>query len=217
MVVKTFWHDPYQTQLETRIRAIDGDIVSVDETIFFAFSGGQESDHGSIAGRTVISAEKSGLEIYYTLSSTDGLKAGDQVLMEINWARRYHLMRLHFAAELVLELIYKAYPEVHKSGAHIAEDKARIDFEWQGNIADVFSALQAELDDIIGADQSILCDFSDPANERRFWKIEGFSEVPCGGTHVRSTAEIGSVRLKRKNPGKGKERIEIYLGASASV
>jgi len=44
-------------------------------------------------------------------------------------------------------------------------------------------------------------------NERRFWKIDGFSKVPCGGTHVRSTGKVGKVRLKRVNTGKKNERI----------
>ena len=42
-------------------------------------------------------------------------------------------------------------------------------------------------------------------------RIEGFSRVSCGGTHVKSTAEVGHITLKRVNVGKGKERIEIYL------
>ena len=44
-----------------------------------------------------------------------------------------------------------------------------------------------------------------------FWEIDGFSKVPCGGTHVKSTAEVGFVSLKRVNIGGGKERVEIKL------
>jgi hypothetical protein len=54
--------------------------------------------------------------------------------------------------------------------------------------------------------------FSDEANERRYWKIKEFSQVPCGGTHIKRTSEMGVIRLKRVNPGKGKERIEIFVG-----
>ncbi len=211
MVEKQFWNDPYQRELETRIASIDGTTITVAETIFFAFSGGQESDYGTIAGRNVVGAEKKGFEIFYTLENTDGLAPGDSVHMAIDWARRYQLMRLHFAAELVLELIYKAYPETTKSGAHIAQDKARIDFAWEGNITETFPLIQRQIETIINDNRTILCDFSDRAQERRYWKIQGFSEVPCGGTHVRATGEIGPVRLKRRNPGKGQERIEIYL------
>lgn len=49
------------------------------------------------------------------------------------------------------------------------------------------------------------------SNERRYWKINEFAAVPCGGTHIKRTGEIGQIKLKRVNPGKGKERIEIYL------
>jgi len=50
----------------------------------------------------------------------------------------------------------------------------------------------------------------DEPNERRYWEIEGYARVPRGGTHVRSTSEIGPIRLKRDNIGKGKERVQIY-------
>ena len=62
---------------------------------------------------------------------------------------------------------------------------------------------------IIAEDLEITTGFEDAATERRYWEIAGFSRVPCGGTHVRRTGEIGGVRLKRNNIGKGKERIEI--------
>ena len=45
-VAKTFWDDPYLTELEAKVTSVDGDFVTVDRTIAYAFSGGQESDHG---------------------------------------------------------------------------------------------------------------------------------------------------------------------------
>ncbi len=211
MVEKVFWKDPYLSELDTRIASVAGDRVTLEETIFFAFSGGQESDVGTIQGRPVLQAEKQGLEIVYTLDTAAGLSPGDPVRIAIDGHRRYRLMRLHFAAELVLELIYKSHPGTEKTGAHIAADKARIDFEWVGNISTLFPDLQQQLERIIGEDLPIQCRFTDPQTQRRCWKIDGFAEVPCGGTHVRSTAEIGRIELKRKNPGKGRERIEIFV------
>ncbi len=178
---------------------------------FFAFSGGQESDQGLFNDRPVVNARKEEGEIYYQLEPDHGLAIGDHVMMKIDWARRFRLMRLHFAAELVLELAYRDLPGVHKIGAHISEEKARIDFEWSESIAPELPNFERDVREIVFSDRQINCDFSDQDNEHRFWKIDGFSEVPCGGTHVRSTREVGAVSLKRKNPGKGKERIEIYL------
>ncbi len=74
--------------------------------------------------------------------------------------------------------------------------------------------IQARVDDrfleSIGFQKGIMT-LVDEAAQRRFWKIDGFAEVPCGGTHVKSTVEVGYVSLKRKNIGGGKERIEITL------
>jgi Ser-tRNA(Ala) deacylase AlaX len=110
MTVKTFWVDPYQTSLVTRVATVAGADITLDATIFFAFSGGQESDHGTIGGHPVLTAQKLGQDLVYTLAGGHGLAVGQQVRVEIDWARRYQLMRLHFAAELVLELFGRLLP-----------------------------------------------------------------------------------------------------------
>ena len=211
MTKKVFWENPYLTELDTHIQTVNGNQVTVKETIFYAFSGGQESDHGTIGGYPVQEAKKDGKEIFYTLEQNHGLKVGAPVKITIDWERRYRLMRLHFAAEVVLELVCQQFPEVIKVGAHIAQEKSRIDFAWDKNILPFIPALQQDAQSIIDSNQTIISAFSDEANERRYWKINEFSQVPCGGTHIKRTAEMGTIRLKRVNPGKGKERIEIYL------
>lgn len=211
MTAKIFWEDPYLTELDTRIASVRDNDVTVEQTIFYAFSGGQESDAGTIGNRHVLQARKAGKEIIYTLEDGHGMRPGDPVTIKIDWDRRYRLMRLHFAAEIVLESIYQRYGSAEKIGAHIAEDKARIDFAWDGNIAKLLPELEAEALAIIASDQDIISAFSDEDNERRYWKIREFSQVPCGGTHLKKTGEIGAIALKRKNIGKGKERIEIHL------
>jgi len=211
MTKKTFWSAPYQSTLDTTVNSVSGAEITLAETIFFAFSGGQESDHGTIAGLRVLAAEKRGLEIVYTLPDEHGLHLGQAVRVEIDWARRFRLMRLHFAAELVLELFYRKLAGVDKLGAHIAADKARIDFALPESIAPMLPGIEAEANAIISADREIRTGFDDEANERRFWAIDGFSKVACGGTHVRRTGEIGPIRLKRNNRGRGIERVEIFL------
>lgn len=211
MTRKLFWDDPYRTTLDTLVTAVEGDHIRTAETIFYAFSGGQESDSGTIGGRTVLDASKDGFDIVYRLPEAHGLRVGDPVRMAIDWERRYRLMRLHFAAELVLELTYRAVPGILKIGAHIAADKARLDFEWGQNISILFPQVSAQAADLIRADHLIRSAFTDEANQRRCWAIEGFAQVACGGTHLRRTGEVGAIALKRKNVGKGKERIEITL------
>lgn len=211
MSQKVFWSDPYRTSHETVITSVNGSDITLESTIFFAFSGGQESDQGTIQGIPVISARKDGLEIVYTLPKEHGLSVRQKVGIEIDWARRYRLMRLHFAAELILELFYKELEGVDKVGAHIAQNKARIDFGWSQSISPLLPKFAEVVNRIINSDLEIRTGFDDVANERRYWEIEGLTRVPCGGTHVRRTGEIGPIRLKRDNIGKGKERVEIYL------
>ena len=212
MVAKLFWQDPYRTTLDTRIAAVEGDVVRLEETIFYAFSGGQESDAGTIAERTVLEARKEGSDILYRLEPGHGLKAGDPATIAIDGARRAKLMRLHLAAEIILELAYQNLPGIQKIGAHIAEDKARIDFEWPENVAKLFPMFAEKAAALIAADYPIVSAFSDEVNQRRYWEIAGFARVPCGGTHLKRTGEIGAIVLKRVNIGKGKERIEIRVG-----
>ena len=217
MTKKIFWDDPYLTQLETYVTSVQGDEITVEQTIFFAFSGGQESDHGTIGNSRVLQARTENREIVYTLEQGHGLKRGDPVSLQIDWGRRYQLMRLHFAAEIVLELTYRNLESIKKIGAHIAQDKARIDFEWGGNISNVLTVIQKEALSIIEANQEIISAFSNEETEERYWEILGFARVPCGGTHLKRTGEIGEIELKRKNPGKGKERIEIYVSEHSTL
>lgn len=207
---KVFWDDPYQQTLTTQVVEVNGCEVLFSDTIAFSFSGGQESDKAFINGLEVIGSRMEGNLIYYTLPEGHDLEPNDNVEMTIDWPRRHNLMRLHFAAELILEIVTRKYG-FEKVGAHISESKARIDFISDNNISSIFEEVLAEYNEIINSDKPIEKGFTDVETQRRYWKIDGFAQVPCGGTHVKSTAEIGYVTLKRSHPGKSIERIEIRL------
>jgi alanyl-tRNA synthetase len=213
MTKKLFWEDPYLTDLETVVESVAGNAVALRETIFYAFSGGQESDTGTVGGYEVLEARKSGLDIQYLLPEGHELKPGDSVQVRIDWDRRYRLMRLHFAAELVLELVYRELGNVEKIGAHIAPDKARIDFHWPKNISSLVPKLFSQARALIDQGLKIISAYSDESNQRRYWEVPGFARVACGGTHLKRTGEVGEIVLRRKNIGKAKERIEIYAAA----
>lgn len=210
-VRKVFWENPYMTEVEAKVMSVDGNVVTLDQTIAFAFSGGQQSDSGTIDGFEIMEARKYGKEIFYTLEQNHDLKQNQNVIVKIDWAKRYKIMRLHFIAELVLELVYQNYNYPEKIGANITSEKARVDFFWKGNISEIFPELITKINNIIDSNLDIVSAFEDEENERRYWLIEGFAKVCCGGTHLKKTGEIGSISLKRNNLGGGKERIEIYL------
>lgn len=226
---KIFWENPYQSKLSTTVVEVNGAEVLFAETIAYSFSGGQESDSATVNGIPVLSSRMSGTNIYYTLPENHGLAVNDKINMEIDWERRNRLMRLHFACELILVIINRIFsrkgiadelmPEdidnlgVVKTGAHIAEDKARIDFKLNENIANLFPQILSEYNRVIDANFPIVTGFFDEVTQHRYWRIESLATVPCGGTHVKSTAEVGFVDLKRECRGKGIERIKITLKA----
>ncbi len=207
---KIFWDNPYQTKLDTKAIQIDNDSVLFDATIAYSFAGGQESDKAWVNDIPILNSIRAGNLIYYTLPSGHGLKPGECVTMNIDWPRRYKLMRLHFAAELILEIVTQKYG-LPKIGAHISENKSRIDFTSEQNVSIYFPEILEMYNQIIIQDLPIEKGYSDIVNQRRFWKIPGFAQVPCGGTHVDTTKEVGLIALRREKPGKGVERIEIRL------
>ncbi len=207
---KVFWDNPYQTTLTTTVTSVDGNTMLFDATIAYSFAGGQKSDKAWVNGIPILDSKMDGKLIYYMLPEGHGLSVGDEVTMTIDWPRRHKLMRLHFAAELILEIVTQKF-HYEKVGAHIAETKSRIDFLAPESISPKLPEILVEYNEIIKSDREIQKGYSDLENQRRYWKIDGFAQVPCGGTHVKSTAEVGFVTLKREHPGKGIERIEIRL------
>ena len=210
-VKKVFWEDPYQTQLVTTVTSVVDNVITLKETIAYAFSGGQQSDVGTINNFAILEAKKVGKQIFYTIEENHHLNVGDTVVLKIDWAKRYKIMRLHFAAEIILELVNQNFNQPQKIGANITSEKARIDFIWENNISEIFPFLEQKAKELIAADLPIISAFSNEADEVRYWGIEGFGKVPCGGTHIRRTSEIGALKLKRSRQGHNKERIEIYL------
>ena len=208
---KVFWDDPYLPHLETTVADVDGDNVALTETIFFAFAGGQERDHGTIGGLEVLDARWDGPDIVYRLPHKHGLRAGDEVAVVIDHQRRNRLLRLHMATEIVLELLTQAHPHLVKIGAHISVDKGRIDFATEYPLSDWLVDVAATANKMIETDIAIERDFLDGSDTRRYWRISGFAQVPCGGTLPERTSEIGPIELRRANPGKSKERVEIRL------
>jgi len=208
---KVFWEDPYLTELSTIVTGVNGDVVTLRDTIAYAFSGGQQSDDGTINGFRILKAQKAGKEIEYTIEAGHNLTKDSPVLLKIDWEKRYKIMKLHFAAEIILELVNQHFGNPEKTGANITSEKARIDFNWENNISEMFPLLEAKSKELIEADKPIESAFSNDAEQIRYWKIEGFGQVPCGGTHIKSTGEIGQLRLRRERQGKSRERIEIYL------
>ncbi len=207
---RLFWEDPYKDKCEANVVKIDNNEIVLDQTVFYAFSGGQASDVGTINDIPIIEARKAGEDIVYVLESPPEFNEGEKVNIIIDWDNRYRLMKLHAASHIVYFIFQEKTGIKKLIGSNVTKDKGRLDYEHPESISELLPEIESKANEVFTQDAEIKVypDEADPG--KRWWECMGW-KVPCGGTHVNNTNEIGNIRLKRKNIGSGKERIEIYL------
>ena len=206
---KLFWEDPYLFENDAVVTKVDGDAVYLDQSVFFAFSGGQASDKGTINDIKIIEAIKESDEIRYVLE-TNTLKTGDRVSVVIDKERRLKLMRLHSAAHIVHYILYPNLNNADIIGSNVSIDKARLDYAFPEPISKFLPEVQEKVNEFIEERHEIVCRDDEQEPGKRHWLCSDW-DMLCGGTHVKNTSEIGKLKLKRKNIGAGKERVEITL------
>jgi Ser-tRNA(Ala) deacylase AlaX len=212
--LKLFWKDPYLKECEATVISIDENEITLDRTIFYAFSGGQSSDSGFIGEIPVKEAIVRGEDIIYVLEEEPNFKVGDKVIVRIDWDKRYKIMKLHSAAHVIFFIFEEKTKAKKIIGSNVNEEKSRLDYLYEENISEFLPEVEKEAnEEIFSNDMKVKTYFDKENPEKRWWELpkKGW-KCPCGGTHVKNMNEIKTIRLKRKNIGKGKERIEIYLG-----
>jgi len=210
MTKRLFWEDPYMKECEAKVVSVNGDEVKLDQTNFYAFSGGQQSDSGTINGINVLEARKDGNDIIYKLEKTPEFKEGDSVKVSIEWDKRYKIMKLHSAAHIAWFFFGKKTGLMKIIGSNVTVDKSRVDYDYPESISEMLPEIEEQSNKFIeeGHEVKAYDDAEKPG--RRIWKSSEFKTF-CGGTHVKNTSEIGKIKIKRKNLGSGKERMEITL------
>ena len=221
-----FREDPYLASCEATVVAVRGDAVELDRTVFYPLGGGQAGDTGRLGPWRVIDTRKgsSGDCVLHVLEPGATPEPGMKLQIEIDWQRRHRLMRLHTALHL-LGAVVKA----PVTGGRIAEDKAHLDFDIEmeklvkdeievrlneftkiGHGTVSYWITDAELD----ARPELVKTMSvaPPRGEGRvrLLEIPGVDLQACGGTHVRNTAEIGSLAVARiRSEGRRNRRVTL--------
>jgi len=231
-----YLRDAYLPEFDAAVVDVDaeGRRVALDRTAFYATGGGQPHDTGELAGSPVTDVRKGeGDLVWHTLGGDAPVpQAGEAVHGTVDWARRHALMRTHTALHVLCGVIWNEWGKA-VTGGNMEPLSARMDFEFnplpEGFGARVEELVNAEL----AADRPIEVSFRSPddpalvAGELVRTKVslvpEGVSEVRIvdivgldtqadGGTHVRSTGEVGRVRVvKTENKGKGNKRVRIAV------
>jgi len=230
-----FREDSYLKECGATVVAItpQGGIV-LDRTVFYAASGGQPADHGTlttrsgeaipIANAVYTDGAKSEIAHLPAYPAAVRIAIGESVHALINWDQRYRLMRMHTALHLLSAVL--PYPV---TGGSVGESDGRLDFDIPEAGLDK-DAISAEIARMIAADAEVharwITDAELAANPGliktmavkppigtgrvRLIEIIGYDLQPCGGTHVRSTLEIGAIKATQvEKKGKQNRRVRI--------
>lgn len=229
-----FRSDPYARTCEARIVAVLPGRVRLDRTVFYPTGGGQPGDRGRLTASgdqawAIAEALKAddGSWIDHRLDDAEAvLEPGTEVEAAIDWPRRHAHMRMHSALHLLCAAVAQAV-----TGGQIGEAKSRLDFDVGEAKLDK-EGIEARIRAWIAEDRPILQHWIEaeeldrrpelvrtmsvrpPATNGlvRLVEIEGVDLQACGGTHVRSTAEIGAVRIgKIENKGRQNRRVNLLL------
>ena len=234
MTEKVFYQDSYQKTLNSEVVDVLDNGVVLAATIFYPLGGGQPGDTGrlTINGRdyrvvdTRFAPDRVNIVHFLEDDDLGAIHAGDPVDMEIDWERRHHLMRMHTSMHLVCALI-----SAQATGGAVGETESRLDFDLQGEVVDK-EKLTAELNALVAKAIPVsIGAITDEELDRnpglvrtmsvqpprghgtiRTITIEDTDYQPCGGTHVRNTAEIGELLVTGlKNKGRQNKRISLAL------
>ncbi len=233
-----FRDDSYLQSCEAHVVGFtDKGGIVLDRTVFYATSGGQPGDNGwlktaagiSIPIATAVYTDKAKSEIAHVPAegaNISSLKVGDAVTAAIDWEKRYARMRMHTALHLLSAVL--PYPV---TGGSVGDGDGRLDFDIPEGGLDK-DAITAELNKMIASNAAVTSRWIDDAEleanpelvktmsvappkgtgKVRLIEIEGLDLQPCGGTHVRSTAEIGEVAVTGiEKKGKQNRRVRLAL------
>lgn len=247
--IRLFKEDVYKKEASAKVTSVaerDGKtIVTLDRTIFFPTGGGQTCDLGTIAGIPVVDVYEYEDEIYHqlegggTAAAHPALATGDEVALELDWARRFDNMQRHCGEHILTGIFYREWGGTNR-GFHMGDDYMTIDIALEGEArVDTLTwemCLEAErlTNEVITADLPMITrhfdTFEEAAKEpmRKKLTVErditlvgiGKPEydwgcVACCGTHPATTGQVGLVKIFKLEHNKGMYRIYFEAGRRA--
>jgi misacylated tRNA(Ala) deacylase len=234
---RLYLQDDHCCETDAVVIAVRGDEVACDRTCFYPGGGGQPPDHGSLVlpgGRTleIGSVRSDGEVIWHAVASSPpvGL-AGQAVRLVLDRARRIALARHHTVLHVLNTLALRDYGG-WITGVQIGADYSRIDFKLEEFSAALCAELERKVNAVLEGGHALRAysiseeeflrrgDLLRTLEARppvvhgqvRVVEIEGFDAQACGGTHVRTTAEVGRFSIVRtENKGRINKRLYVRL------
>ena len=210
MTIRLYDEDHYLKEFDAKVVRINDNLVELDQTAFYAEAGGQHGDTGTLNGETVVYTKYLEDDRHvHIMEEAPRFKVGDTVHGVIDWERRYRIMRLHSASHMMEHFLWKHFGYMKRTGSNVDDKKDRADYVHEGRL-DPDKLRQTEEDTNKFLKEGHPVAITVDAEGIRTWRC-GPVEMHCAGTHVKNTSEIGDIKLKRKNPGRGEERVETSL------
>jgi len=236
MAAPLFRDDAYLRSCEAAVVGVDERGIRLDRTVFYPTGGGQPGDTGQLKrldgnAVAIIDARKGDDldDVLHIPAPGSALPSvGEKVTAEIDWDRRYRLMRMHTCLHLLCAVVPGAV-----TGGQISDGRARLDFDVPGESLDK-AAITEKLNALIAADHPVTPRWITDAElaaqpdlvrtmsvkpptgfgRVRLLDIAGVDLQPCGGTHIRHTAEIGRVEVtKIENKGRQNRRVNLAFAS----
>ena len=235
---RLYLDDSHLFENEACVLAVRDDALAFDRTCFYPGGGGQPADEGRVrlssgAQLRIASVRVDSGEVLWHVAepASPGELVGQTALLSVNRERRVALTRYHTVLHVLNTIALRDY-DGWITGCQIAPDYARIDFKLEGLSAAVCAELEGKVNAVLTQDHPISHYYLPEAEFRRredllrtleakppvidgrvrVVEIQGFDAQACGGTHVRSTTEVGRFSIFRtENKGRINKRLYVRL------
>ena len=228
MTERLYYTDSYLRGFRARVADTSADRLTVylDRTAFYPSSGGQPFDTGSIGGTRVVDVIDDGERIAHLLERPVDSASAAEVECAIDWDRRFDHMQQHSGQHL-LSAVFEEMFSLKTVSFHLGADSSTIDLEGGSVDARTLEAVERRTNQAIYENRPVTVQFQEAAeagglrkaSERqgtlRIISIDGMDRSACGGTHVRSTGEIGVILLRKTEKIRQATRVEFLCGERA--
>jgi misacylated tRNA(Ala) deacylase len=234
MTEQLYHLDSYLREMAATVTGVDGNRVALDRTVFYAQSGGQPADRGTLTWEggeaRVVDVRRVGDDVWHTLEGPMP-PAGATVRGVLDWPRRHALMRAHTALHVLCGVIWRDYGAPVTGGA-MDPSSARMDFELERMSTDFATEIEARANAELAADRAVRVRILPRAEafaipdlirtkvnllpegiaQVRVVEIVGLDLQADGGTHVASTAEVGHIRITgHESKGRINKRLRLAI------
>lgn len=220
---RLYYTDAYLRDFSAHVVALDGVRVFLDRTAFYPTSGGQPFDVGELGGERVRDVIDEDGRIAHVLDAPLAVAIGDDVWGRVDWHRRFDHMQQHTGQHLLSAVFADLFKHATVS-VHFGDACSTLDLDTDVLGAKSVQQVEHRANEIVMENRAVSVTFedsraaqelrkpSDRDGELRIIGIEGIDRSACGGTHVRSTGEIGPVVIRKVEKYKKLSRVEFLCG-----